>query len=65
MYEYQSVDCAFTSPVSMESCELVICCMQFGMFVLNVVLLGDATSCGIIHRLETAMCLLVLNSDHL
>ena len=35
MYDYQSVACAFTSPVSMKYCMLVMWCMQF-MYATNV-----------------------------
>ena len=36
MSEYQSVECAFTSPVSIESGMLVTCRMQFVMSVSSV-----------------------------
>ena len=34
--EYQSVECAFTSPVSIESGMLVTCRMQYAMSVSTV-----------------------------
>ena len=34
--EYQSVECAFTSPVSIESAMLVTCRMQYAMYVSTV-----------------------------
>ena len=34
--EYQSVECAFTSPVSIESGMLVTCRMQYSMSVSTV-----------------------------
>ena len=36
MCEYQSVECAFTSHVSIESGMLVTCRMQYGMSVSTV-----------------------------
>ena len=36
VYEYQSVECASTSPESIESCMLVTCRMQYAMSVSTV-----------------------------
>ena len=36
VYEYQSVECAFTSAVSMESVMLVMCSTQYVMSVPSV-----------------------------
>ena len=36
MCEYQNVECAFTSPVSIESGMLVTCRMQYAMSVSTV-----------------------------
>ena len=49
MCEYQSVECAFTSPVSIESCMLVTCRMQYAMSV----------SLGGTYVFATVMCLVV------
>ena len=44
--EYQSVECAFTSPVSIESGMFVTCRMQHVMSVSTVLLSGDVVSLG-------------------
>ena len=33
---YQSVECTFTSPVSIESGMLIMCRMQYAMYVFTV-----------------------------
>ena len=44
--ETQSVECAFTSPVSIEFGMLVTCRMQYAMSVATVLLCGDVVSLG-------------------
>ena len=44
--KYQSVECAFTSPMSIESGMLVTCCMQCVMSVSTVLQCGDGVSPG-------------------
>ena len=56
MCEYQSVECAFTSPVSIESGIVVTCRMQYEMSVFTVLQCGDAVSPSGKHAFPTMMC---------
>ena len=56
MCEYQSVECAFTSPMSIESSMLVTCRMQYAMSVSTVLQCGDAVSLGGKYVFATVMC---------
>ena len=60
MCEYQSVECAFTSPVSIESGMLVTCCMQCAISVSMVLYCGDGVSPGGKYVFVTVMCLVWL-----
>ena len=53
MCEYQSVECAFTSPVTIESIMLVTCRMQDAMSLSTVV--SVVMSCLLVE----SMCLLL------
>ena len=55
MCEYQSVECAFTSPVSIKSGMLVTCRMQYAMFVSTVLWCGDVVSLGGKYAFATVM----------
>ena len=55
MYVYQSVECAFTSPVSIEYGMLVTCCMQCTMSVSTVG--NNVVSFGEKYVFATVMCL--------
>ena len=57
MYERQRVECAFTSPVSMESVMLVMCSMQYGMSASSVAWCGDTVSRGGIYKFAMVRCL--------
>ena len=59
MCEYQSIKCAFTSPVSIESGMLVTCCMQCAMSVYTVLQCGDVVSLGRRYVFATVMSLVL------
>ena len=46
MCEYQSVECAFTSPVGIESGMLVTCRMQYAMSMSTMLQCRDGVSLG-------------------
>ena len=67
MYECQSVECAFTSPVIIESGMLVMYCMQFVMSVYvvymaswwsDVVFLGAMYMLAMVMSLKCFVCIL-------
>ena len=57
MYECQSVECALTSPVNMESVMLVMCSMQYviclRLVLCNVLFVWILTNCS------SVMCVLM------
>ena len=58
MYECQSVECAFTSPVNIESSKLVMYCMQFVMSVYVVSMVywcSDVVFIGAMYMLDMVM----------
>ena len=55
MCEYQSVECAFTSPVIIESGMLVTCRIQYAMSVSTVLQCGDVVSPGGKHAFAIVM----------
>ena len=57
MCECQSVECAFTSPVSIESGMLVTFHMQYAMSVSTMLSCGDVVSLGGKYVFATVMCL--------
>ena len=60
MYECQSIECAFTSPVIIEFAMLVMYCMQFGMSVSVVSMVsscGDVVFLGAMYMLALVMSL--------
>ena len=57
MYECQSVECAFTSPVIIESGMLVMYCMQFVMSVFVVSWCSDVVFLGAMYILAMVMSL--------
>ena len=59
MCEYQSVECAFTSPVSIESGMLVTCRMQYAMSVSTVLWCGDVMSLDGKYVFATVMSLVL------
>ena len=59
MCVYQSVECAFTSPVSIESGMLVTCRMQYEMSVSTVLQCGDVVSLGRKYVFATVMSLVL------
>ena len=59
MCEFQSVECAFTSPVSIESVMLVTCCMQYAMSCVHGMLCGDVVSLGGKYVFATVMYLVL------
>ena len=59
MCEYQSVEYAFTSPVSIESGMLVKCRMQYAMSVSTVLQYGHVVSPGGKHAFSTVMSLVL------
>ena len=67
MYECQSVECAFTSPVIIESGMLVMYCMQFVRLVYvvsmmswcsDVVFQGDMYMLAMVMSLKCFVCIL-------
>ena len=60
MYECQSVECVFTSPVIIESVMLVMYCMQFVMSVSVVSMVSwcsDVVFLGAMYMLDKVMSL--------
>ena len=57
MYECQSVECAFTSPVIIESGLLVMYCMQFVMYVSLGSWCSDVVFLGAMYMLHMVMSL--------
>ena len=59
VYECQSVECAFTSPVIIELGMLVMYCMQF---VMSVSIVSMVSCCGVVLwcRVVVSRCFLVL-----
>ena len=53
MYECQGVECAFTSPVIIESGMLVMYCMQF---VMSVSVLSTVSWCNDVWCLDVCEC---------
>ena len=59
MCDYQNVECASTSPVSIESGMLVKCRMQYAMSVSTVLYCGDVVSLGGKYAFATVMSLVL------
>ena len=59
MFEYQSVEYAFTSPASIESGMLVTCRMQYVMAVAMVLYCGDVVSHDRKYVFATVTCLVL------
>ena len=57
--EYQSVECAFTLPVSIKSGMLVTCRMQYATSVSTVLWRGDVVSLGGKYAFATVMSLVL------
>ena len=60
VYEYQRVECAFTSPMRNECGMFVMYCMQCCMSVSSVLQCVDVLSRGGIYMFAIVICLVLL-----
>ena len=58
VYECQSAEYAFTSPVIIELGMLVMNCMQFVMYVVSMVFLGAMYMLAMVMSLKCFVCIL-------